>query len=312
MKLAEAQALYVQQIQARGCTGASIAAVLRMFARSIGGERELETILTSEVRAFLDGTRPLTRYWHRKHSALLGFFRFAFARSMVENMPMPTHTPRCRQVFRPYIYTDDDVDRLIGAIDLLRTSRIERSSLRTLFVLLLGTGLRLSEALHLTLADVDLTQNLLVVRESKFYKTRLVPIGPDLVRILRNYDCALPPSCHADPASPLLVRTDGHPLTGSGTRRAFAKLRSMTGLRRNDELPNLPRLHDFRASFALRRLTAWYREGADVQKLLPLLSTYLGHVSIAATQVYLPLTPELFVEACVRFERYATLQGDQP
>lgn len=312
MNLAEAQALYLQQIQARGCAGTSIAAVLRMFTKSIGGERELETILTSEVRAFLDGTRPLTRYWHRKHSALLGFFRFAFARSMVHSMPMPMHTPRCRQVFRPYIYTDDDVDRLIGAIDLLGASRIDRHSLRTLLVLLLGTGLRLSEALHLTLADVDLTQNLLVVRQSKFYKTRLVPIGPDLAQILRNYDDALPSSRHADPASPLLARANGQPLTGSGTRRAFARLRSMTGMRRNDELPNLPRLHDFRASFAVRRLTAWYRQGADVQKLLPLLSTYLGHVSIAATQVYLPLTPDLLFEACARFERYATLQGNQP
>ncbi|MCM2337297.1 tyrosine-type recombinase/integrase [Hydrogenophaga pseudoflava] len=312
MKLADAQALYIQQLQARGCAGTSIAGVLRMFAKSIGGERELETILTSEVRTFLDGTRPLTRYWHRKHSALLGFFRFAFVRSMVAHMPLPMHTPRCRQVFRPYIYTDDDVARLIGAIDSLRTSRIERYSLRTLLVLLLGTGLRLSEALHLTLADVDLEQNLLIVRESKFYKTRLVPIGPDLVRILCTYVDALHPSRGADPASPLLVCRDGEPLTGSGTRRAFARLRSMTGLRRNDDLPNLPRLHDFRASFAVRRLTAWYREGADVQKLLPLLSTYLGHVSIAATQVYLPLTPELLVEASARFERYATLQGDQP
>ncbi len=162
MKLTDAVALYIEQVQARGCAGTGIDSVLRMFAKSIGGERELGTILTSEVRTFLDGTRPLTRYWHRKHSALLGFFRFAFVRSMVARMPLPMHIPRCRQVFRPYIYTDDDVTRLIGAIDSLRTSRIERYSLRTLLLLLLGTGLRLSEALHLTLADVDLQQNLLI------------------------------------------------------------------------------------------------------------------------------------------------------
>lgn len=312
MKLDDAMELYMQQVRTCGYAGTSGARVLRLFARLVGGQRELDSIAAAEVRAFLDGTKPLTRYWHRKHSALLGFFRFAVARSMVAHMPLPTNTPRCPQVFRPYIYTDDDVVQLIGAIDTLRTSRIERYSLRTLLLLLLGTGLRLGEALHLSLDDVDLEQNLLIVRQSKFYKTRLVPIGADLARVLRLYVDAKHPVRGADPGTPLLVGRDCGPLTDDGIRKAFARLRSMAGVRRNDDLPNLPRLHDFRASFAVRRLTAWYRDGADVQTLLPILSTYLGHVSIAATQVYLPLTPELLAEASARFERYAALQENQP
>jgi integrase len=312
VKLDDAMELYMQQVRTSGYAGTSGARVLRLFARLVGGQRELDSIAAAEVRAFLDGTKPLTRYWHRKHSALLGFFRFAIARSMVAHMPLPRNTPRCPQVFRPYIYTDDDVVQLIGAIDTLRTSRIERYSLRTLLLLLLGTGLRLGEALHLTLDDVDLEQNLLIVRQSKFYKTRLVPIGADLTRVLRLYVDAQHPVRGADPGTPLLVGRDCGPLTDDGIRKAFARLRSMAGVRRNDDLPNLPRLHDFRASFAVRRLTAWYRDGADVQTLLPILSTYLGHVSIAATQVYLPLTPELLAEASARFERYAALQENQP
>ncbi len=312
MRLDDAMALYMQQVRASGYAGTSVARMLRLFARFVGGQHELDSISAAEVKAFLDGTRPLTRYWHRKHSALLGFFRFAIARSMVAHIPLPTNTPRCPKVFRPYIYTDDDVVRLIGAVDALRTARIERCSLRTLLLLLLGTGLRLGEALHLTMGDVDLEQSLLIVRQSKFYKTRLVPIGADLTQVLRLYIDAQHPVRGADPGTPLLVGRDYGPLTGDGIRKAFARLRSMAGVRRNDDLPNLPRLHDFRASFAVRRLTAWYRDGADVQTLLPLLSTYLGHVSIAATQIYLPLTPELLVEASARFERYAALQGNEP
>ena len=310
MKLVHATTLYVELVQAQGSVGANVAAVLRMFAKSMGGERELDSIEPEEVRTFLDGKGPLTRYWHRKHSALLGFFRFAFARALVARIPLPASTPRCRQTFQPYVYTDDDFARLIAAIDGLRMPNIEPRTLRTLLLLLFGTGLRLGEALKLRLADVDLQQDLLTIRETKFYKTRWVPIGPGLARILREYVQAHHAPSSAEPMAPLLVRRDGSPLTASSTRRAFGRLRSVADVRRQDGVPNQPRLHDLRATFAVRRLTAWYQQGADVQRLLPLLSTYLGHASVAATQVYLPMTPELLAEASARFERYARAQEE--
>jgi integrase/recombinase XerD len=86
---------------------------------------------------------------------------------------------------------------------------------------------------------------------------------------------------------------------------AFRRLRRYAGIHRDDGARYQPRLHDMRHCFAINRLTAWYQQGADVQKLLPQLATYLGHVSIAATQVYLTMTPELLQEASVRFEQYA-------
>jgi len=150
VKLNDATTLYVQLVQAQGSVGANVAAVLRMFARSVGGERELDSIKSEEVRTFLDGKGPLTRYWHRKHSALLGFFRFAFARALVARIPLPASTPRCRQTFQPYVYTDDDFARLVAAIDGLRVTHIEPRTLRTLLLLLFGTGLRLSEALKVS------------------------------------------------------------------------------------------------------------------------------------------------------------------
>jgi integrase/recombinase XerD len=308
MKLDHAVTLYVQLIQANGCHGASIASVLRMFVKSMGANRDLNSILPEEVRTFLDGDRPLTRYWHRKHSALLGFFRYALARSLVLRIPLPVNTPRCRQSFQPYVYSESEFAGLVDAISCLPTTQVEPCTLRTLLLLLYGTGLRLSEALHVSLADVDLQQNLLTIRDTKFYKTRWVPIGSDLAQILRNYVSSTHGWRNDMSATPLLISRDGGPVGQHVVRRSFARLKSMTGIRRDDTARYQPRLHDLRATFAVHRLTAWYRQGVDVQKLLPLLSTHLGHASIAATQVYLPMTPELLIEASCRFERYATLQ----
>lgn len=310
MKLAYAISLYMQVIHANGCKGDSIHGVLVLFAKYMGGERELSSISRTEVRAFLDGNLPLSHYWHRKHSALRGFFRFALARGLAPAIPLPARTPRCYQDYQPYVYSEDDIDRLITALDGARATLIEARTLRALVLLLYGTGLRLGEALHLCLADVDLPRQLLTVRDTKFYKTRWVPVGTHLVQILHEYIVAVhtPHSFEARDDIPLFVRRDGGRPTTSGVRRAFARLRSKAGVRRNDGARYQPRLHDMRATFAVRRLTTWYQQGADVQRLLPLLSTYLGHASIAATQVYLPMSPELLVEASNRLGHYVALE----
>ncbi|MFM0389493.1 tyrosine-type recombinase/integrase [Paraburkholderia dipogonis] len=310
MKLADAISLYMQVIHANGCKGDSIHGVLSLFAKYVSRDRELTSISPSEVRAFLDGNRPLSHYWHRKHSALMGFFRFALARSLVPAIPLPSRTPRCYQDYQPYVYSEDDVDRLIAALDGARATPIEARTLRVLVLLLYGTGLRLGEALHLCLADVDLSQQLLTVRDTKFYKTRWVPIGTHLVQILHEYIVAVHTSLSVERRddTPLFTRRDGGRPTASGVRRAFARLRSKAGVRRNDGARYQPRLHDMRATFAVHRLIIWYQQGADVQRLLPLLSTYLGHASIAATQIYLPMSPELLVEASIRLAHYVALE----
>jgi integrase/recombinase XerD len=110
--------------------------------------------------------------------------------------------------------------------------------------------------------------------------------------------------------SRLFLTFRGAPLAQQTADRYFRLARAQAGVRRNDGAYYQPRLHDFRASFAVHRLVAWYRQGGDVQKLLPLLSTYLGHVGIDGTQVYLRMTPELLDEANRRFERYA-LSGSE-
>ena len=173
--------------------------------------------------------------------------------------------------------------------------------------------MRHGEARRLTQADVDLPAGLLTVRETKFYKSRLVPLGSHLTQVLAEYVARRAP--YTAPAAhdlPFLANRDGTPLARTTVHTAFAALRQAAGVRNPVGARCQPRLHDLRHSFAVHRLTSWYRQGKDVQRLLPFLSTYLGHVNIAGTAVYLSMTPELLRAASLRFERYAeTATGDR-
>jgi site-specific recombinase XerD len=175
--------------------------------------------------------------------------------------------------------------------------------MRVLLLLLYGAGLRLSEALKLEDADVDVQDALLQVRCSKFFKSRLVPVGPKLAGVLADY-------ARQRPAGGVSHRrffrsSTGAPVNCFTVQRVFQALRLAADVKRTDGSRYQPRLHDLRHTAAVHRLVAGYREGADLQMLLVQLSTYLGHVSLAGTQKYLTMTPELREQASARFARYA-------
>jgi len=174
-----------------------------------------------------------------------------------------------------------------------------------LILLLYGTGMRISEALSLRLTNVDLTADVLTIRESKFYKTRLVPMSPALSSTVREYVARRAKEHATQLDEALFLTRTGTPVARHTAENVFSRLRVRAGVLRQDGSRYQPRLHDLRHAFAVHRLVSWYRQGADVQRLLPQLATYLGHVHIAATQRYLTLTPELLHEASQRFERYA-------
>ena len=158
----------------------------------------------------------------------------------------------------------------------------------------------------LTLQDVDLRAAVITIHNTKFHKTRLVPIGLKLNQAMTQYSAQRKEAGHSQNAdAPFFVLRRGAPLSVQIVEQAFTRLRRYAGVGRADGARYQPRLHDMRHGFAVHRLTSWYQQGLDVQKLLPYLSTYLGHVSIAATQVYLTMTPELLQAASVRFEQYA-------
>jgi site-specific recombinase XerD len=174
-----------------------------------------------------------------------------------------------------------------------------------LILLLYGAGLRLGEALSLSMGDVDLEQACLDVRETKFFKHRLVPIGKDLTNVMREYLVKRNGTHPTIADSPFLCCRDGSILSQSATRNTFRRVRAVAKLEREGGARRQPRLHDLRHAAAVHRLIAWYRSGVDLQERLPKLATYLGHVDLSATQRYLTMTPELLLEASGRFERYA-------
>jgi integrase/recombinase XerD len=143
----------------------------------------------------------------------------------------------------------------------------------------------------------------LLIRESKFGKSRLVPLHPSTMRALGEY-AALRDHLQPRPNTPsfFVSLTRNRPIYAV-VSSTFRRLVDTAGV--GADAPSPPRLHDLRHTFAVHRLTEWYRRGADVQRLLHHLSVYLGHAHLAATQVYLSLTPELLHEAGTRFERYA-------
>ena len=304
MKLMQAVAAYVAYKQSLGMRFTTETRTLKSFCRALG-DVDIDWIEPEQVRAFLDGTGPMTRFWHRKLDALGGFYRFALARGYACRSPLPTSVPRCAQAFVPYIYSEDEIKRLLEAANSREHCNLSSSTCRTLLLLLYGAGLRISEALSLDLADVDLEAGLLRIRNSKFYKTRIVPTGSDLTRVLRDYalERSKRPPITAD--APFLLTRQGKRPSRAGAEDAFKRLREHAKVCRVDGARYQPRLHDLRHTFAVTRLVRWYREGADVQRLLPQLATYLGHVHISGTQRYLTMTPELLRQASLRFERYA-------
>lgn len=310
MMLRDAIEQYILWRRAHGAKFTSGANILRRFLGYADGDAACDAVATTQVLAFLVGDGPLTRHRENKYYALAAFWRHAISRGHARRSPLPDNEPRSPVRAPPYIYSRDELQRLLdpATVEISRRGAVQLDAVtfRTLLLLLYGAGLRFSEATRLTLADVDLTEAVLTIRATKFYKSRLVPVGPQLAAALVDY---MPLRPRGRPAqgedSFLLANRDGTPLASSTVQAAFDALRRIAGVHGTAGGRKIPRLHDLRHSFAVHSLTAWYRQGADVQRLLPVLSTYLGHADLEGTKIYLSMTPELLQQASLRFACYA-------
>lgn len=285
---------------------------LYQFARETG-DRPLAEVTPEEVATFLRG-RALSATWTTKHGLLAGLYRFAIARGHVAVSVLPEQRPKLPPPLTPYVYSPDELQRLLDATAVLESplSPLQALTYRTLLLLLYGAGLRVSEAIGLTLGDVDHRDRVLTIRQTKFYKSRQVPIGQRLAAALTTYierRGALPTPL--GDRSALLSTRFGQRLIYQRVVMFFQRVRSGAGIVCPHGEPRPPRLHDLRHTAAVHRVLAWYRDGKDVQQLLPRLATYLGHASIASTQQYLQMTPELLHEASLRFADYAQVNTEK-
>jgi integrase len=305
---------YVVWRRAHGARFLTSARTLYQFCKVVPEQVNCDAVAESEVRQFLAGTGPLTRWRAGKYGALAGFYRYAISRGYATRSPLPPadEEPRDPTSAPPYIYSREELQRLFEAVDISRKNAylLDGETFRILLLILYGAGLRTSEALHLCMTDVDLENAVLTVRNTKFYKSRLVPVASQLAGALCAYaerrpDRPLPIGM----GSTFLANRDGTPVKKYNADHAFGMLLKAAGIGRKEDGRRAPCLHALRHTAAVHRLTSWYRKGADVQRLLPALSTYLGHAHLDGTSVYLSMTPELLHEASVCFDRYANGGG---
>ncbi len=311
MKLSEVINQYVAVRRSLGQRFNKSAYELGLFCRH-HGDVEVTNIDPERIRACLQSGRGPARFLHHKCYLLRGFFRFAVARGYLPESPLPTTVPREPMAAAPYIYSLEEVRRILSAIPECDDCRcvIAPTTFRVLFLLLYATGLRIGEALALTIEDVDLDESLLLVRQSKFYKTRLVPMGPDLLCVLREH-VARRQSERAAKGAALLATRKHKQIRWGTVATHYRRVCRLAAVVQQKDTCRQPRLHDVRHTFAVMRLVSWYRSGSDVQRLLPKLATYLGHINLTGTQRYLTLTADVLQEANALFERYAMGEHDE-
>jgi integrase/recombinase XerD len=241
--------------------------------------------------------------WARRLSFVRGFARYWSAHDSKTEVPPWGLLPHRPGRARPYLYSDDEVRRLLQAAQQLPPVHgLRGRTYHCLLGLLSVTGVRISEALNLQLEDVDLAAGILTVRGAKFGKSRLVPIHHSTQKVLSDYAARRDRLLGRRPTSYFFVSKRGTRLDGADVRRTFYDLSRRIGLR-GASASHGPRLHDFRHRFAVKTLIQWYRAGQDVERRLPILSTYLGHVHVADTYWYLTACPELMGLVVKRLEK---------
>lgn len=307
MKLSCLVTDYLAYRRALGSRFISEGFILQSFCRHLD-DPLLQDVTANAVRVFLLNGRASIETASRKRRVLAGLYRYAHSRGYATLSPLPTLPAAPRSSFVPYIYSQDDLRRLlhtVPAVCAVRGSLIEDYALRALLLTLYGAALRLGEALTLKDVDVDLQDAVLTIRDTKFFKTRMVPMGRDLLRVLIDYRSERDRRHRAEPGAPFFRLRNGAPMNKPVVERTFRRLRVAAGVQRDGGPRQQPRLHDLRHSGVVHRLLRWYRSGVDLQRQLLRVATYLGHKDLSGTQRYLTLTPQLLRAAGRRFEQYA-------
>lgn len=230
-----------------------------------------------------------------------GFAKYVSALDARTEIPPASLLPWRYVRPRPYLYSVEEIRRLLEAARTRSRREQPRGTYYCLFGLLAVSGLRVGEAINLEVQDVDLKQRILAIRESKFGKSRFVPIHPTTAKELGRYKERRGEFLASRPSSFFFVTQNGTKLFHSDIDRIFKIVSVKAGVRQST-VGTGPRLHDFRHTFAVRTLIRWYQSGADVERRLPVLSTFLGHVCVRNTYWYLTEHPELMRLAVQRLD----------
>jgi site-specific recombinase XerD len=274
------------------------------------GVRSLSEVTSDLVDEFLRSRpRPHPRSYNHLRGTVGRLFSYLVDYGRLVATPLRSPPRRARYERTPFIFDTTAAKRLLAVAKVLpdKGGTLNRgNTYYVLFAALYGLGLRVGEACRLCIQDVDLERRLLVIRKTKFYKSRLVPFGPKIEALLteqvRQRRAMLPGAVRDE--APLFCLRGGRPIHPGTVSQTFHALVPQLGLEIAPDI-SAPRLHDLRHAFAVGTLARWYRLGLDPQTRLLALSTFMGHVDISSTAVYLRITPELLDQASRRFEAFA-------
>ena len=301
-KLRKALEEYLSTRRALGFRLCLAGGLLRRFVEF--AERDGKSFITRKL-ALRWATQPANAQpaqWAQRLGMVRCFAEYLSATDPRTEIPPQELLPYRYHRKPPYIYSDAEILNLIDAAKKLPPpGGLRAHTYSALFGLLAVTGLRISEPIGLDRQDVDLKQGVLTVRQSKFGKSRFVPLHPSATEKLRHYARQRDQTFPTPRSASFFVSEGGTRLAHYTVRRWFVVLSRRIGLRGPQDSHG-PRLHDFRHGFAIKTLLNWYRTGVDVDQRMPVLSTYLGHTNVANTYWYISAAPELLRQATLRLE----------
>jgi integrase len=240
------------------------------------------------------GVHP--NHWSKRLRVARGFASYLHTLDPTAEIPPPDIFPHRRQRATPYLFSQQDICRLLEEARRLRNP-MRAASYEALFGLLAVSGMRIGEAVVLEREDVDLDAGLVTIRKAKGDRARLVPLHPTSTEALRRYASERDRLCSTPPSRAFFLSSAGTPVHPNALRETFREIMTRIGIR-SEEVH--PRVHDLRHRFAVQTLIDWYRSGVNIDEQIPTLSTYLGHVSPADTYWYLSASPELMALAADR------------
>ncbi|HWY45328.1 MAG TPA: tyrosine-type recombinase/integrase [Candidatus Sulfotelmatobacter sp.] len=306
MRFSTAIRAYVEWKRARGILFKKAEPFFHSLLKQTG-DCALNSITPEQVLSYLDGQKLSPATWWQRYKLFHGFFNFWILRGEITLIPMPRPRAAWPLPFKPYIYSREEITKLIRAVDHTQTGRscnLKPLTMRTLLLFIYGTGARFSEAISCRFEDFDSKRRLITLGHGESSRKRRIPIGVNLTKLLnvfvdfrkaRNVNCET-----------LFFDRHGKRIGGPTFRGNFQRVRKFAGITRQADIGTMPGIRDLRHTFAVHRLAAWLKQGKHSRSMLPLLSAYMGHVKWIWAEQYLSLTPERF------WDHLGRLKPEQP
>jgi integrase len=282
------------------------------YADALNSQEPLTVEIMADWARQDQGNSDKPSTWARRLKKLRPFCCYLQQFEPRTEVPDDSIFGRIGQRLAPHIYSEQEI------IDLLAAARnlgsfipgLRDATYETLFGLIASSGLRVSEAVHLLDTDVDLKSGMLTIRQTKFAKSRHVPLHPSTVEVLKHYRSWRNLSIEVADDTPFFIGTRGRHLGRAldlrQVHRVFINLRDQLGWI-NRGAHNGPRIHDLRHTFVVRRVLLWQAQGLDVDQQMLALSTYVGHTNVTNTYWYLTGIPQLMAVAAEKFESFTQM-----